>query len=646
MDNKTNTVTNDHDKFLFWKVGTEPPTGFPTDAFASCLVPKPLAWVCLYEGNVSGSGVEEEVTPRVCLLEGYNGASDRPPTIMLASDALPRTFVESLRSSSHNSGGYCSLSVVTVRDREALLRLESLKTKNQDKANEWEQQRHNNIPVSYSLEDLGLESQNVPSSLLQWDEMELISLSKKRPKRPPGIQSSPIQMHCKLVMDMELTLSNNTISDKIGTHPTNHPKQYIIMLEIEHFFIRGDILRQQPSVPRQSVIYTHDNPDVRKISAKIEADLVQPVCSLGNGNYGKLEDDGIYHMCRPRLLRSHSWNMNSSTTTTTTTPNPREGGAWIVDTLRKMEPIHTKSSSTISSTGSCLADVEYNYRNEPYCKLGYNPTKQIVAPRPIGWLSTYAKTHKEVVEEKSNPSSLTATTTTTSRSSDIKKIPHIAPYSFFIDVGRGDETSMVAFIACLREDDDEDDDNDTSFQLGSQQAKEAIVGNHFSINNNNKKDAHRDSEETGVFAWNMVSKELAIQMNYSAAEVKSSESEFEMAKLSHIPARIIDAPIVPLSPVIFECKYVTTVLVPRSKPSIERQWYCIIGHVIAIHVRKDLLVSRRYLQSLSLRKEEEDDDDQNDNCMLLDIEKIKPIARLGYEQEYGVIIPFLTNAGK
>jgi flavin reductase (DIM6/NTAB) family NADH-FMN oxidoreductase RutF len=392
------------------------------------------------------------------------------------------------------------------------------------------------------------------------------------------------------------------------------------MLEIEHFYIRGDILRRQPSVPRQTVIYTHDNPDVRKISAKIEADLVQPVCSLGNGKYGKLEDDGIYHMCRPRLLCSHNCTDTSSTVVTTATN--QTGGIWIVDTLRKVEPVNTKSTSTMSSTGSSLADVEYNYRNEPYCKLGYNPTKQIVAPRPIGWLSTYAaKRHAEETEEEKGKSN-----------SDIQKIAHIAPYSFFIDVGRGDETSMVAFIACLRE----DDEDDASFQLLRSQHD----SNHYNNNNNNKKDAHRDSEETGVFAWNMVSKDLAVEMNYSAAEVNRIESEFEMAKLSHLPARTIDAPIVPSSPVIFECTYVTTLLVPRSKPSIERQWYCIIGHVGAIQIRKDVLVPTKNLLSLSPMKEE------NTDAMILDIEKIKPVARLGYEQEYGVIVPFLTNSGE
>jgi flavin reductase (DIM6/NTAB) family NADH-FMN oxidoreductase RutF len=191
---------------------------------------------------------------------------------------------------------------------------------------------------------------------------------------------------------------------------------------------------------------------------------------------------------------------------------------------------------------------------------------------------------------------------------------------------------MVAFIACLRE----DDEDDASFQLLRSQHD----SNHYNNNNNNKKDAHRDSEETGVFAWNMVSKDLAVEMNYSAAEVNRIESEFEMAKLSHLPARTIDAPIVPSSPVIFECTYVTTLLVPRSKPSIERQWYCIIGHVGAIQIRKDVLVPTKNLLSLSPMKEE------NTDAMILDIEKIKPVARLGYEQEYGVIVPFLTNSGE
>lgn len=632
-NNNINNTNNNNasDDFWFWKVGTTPPQGLPTDSFLSrLLVPRPMAWVCIYDNNTTSQ--EEETPPRVCLLEGYNGASDRPPTIMLASKALPSTFVDSLRSCTANGdGGFCSLSVVTVRDKETLLRLRSLQQQQQEEMKKKYQYKDDydddSTPISYSLEDLGLEAQDVPTSLISYDDNASTTRTTnnnntvmKRRRRPPGIKSSPIQMHCKLVMDIELNIPNTNSHDSTNNYNNNKlqegPKkeqQSILMLEIEHFFIRGDVLRKQPSVPRQTVIYTHDNPDVRKISAKIEADLVQPVCSLGPHKFGQLEQDGIYHMCRPIRSLIGSATTHDSTNNLNDN-NSSSSNTWIVDTFRKMKPIHT---TTTSSTVTHLANVEFNYRNEPYCKLGYNPTKQIVAPRPIGWLSTYAKEGEGSTDTK---------------------ISHIAPYSFFIDVGRGDETSMVAFIACHREDDDDDDEDD--FQLNHPRNNEEVLGNTIITTNNNnikKKDAHRDAEETGVFAWNMVSKDLAVEMNYSAAELERSESEFDMARVQPLPARIIDAPIVPFSPVIFECQYVRTLVVPRSKPTVERQWYCIVGHIIAVHIRKDALVVQRQLPASS----SSEDFEAKNTAMQLDIEKIKPIARLGYEQEYGVIVPFL-----
>lgn len=432
----------------------------------------------------------------------------------------------------------------TVRDQEALGRFNFL-------------QQQTTPETGYSLEELGLEAQNAPCTLLSYDSS---NSPEKKIQRPPAIRSSPIHMHCRLVMDVELTAPGSN----------NNNKESIIMLEIEHFFIRGDVLRKQPSVPRQTKIYTHDNPDVRNITAKIEADLVKPVCSLGNGNFGQLED-GVYHMRRP--VFQHSNDKNQSNTS-----------SWVVDTFQKMAPI------TATPDNFCT-NVEFNYRNEPYCILGYNPMKQIVAPRPIGWLSSYAK--------------------------EDRTISHISPYSFFIDVGRGVEN--VAFIACHREDDQDEDDGQQN----------AIQQNDRSL----LKDAHRDAEEMGAFAWNLVSKDLAAEMNYSAAELERHESEFDggplLRSIQQTSAKIIDAPIVKASHCIFECQYVTTLLVPRSKPLVERQWFCIVGRVKAIHIRKSVLIQQT----------SSNPDEMQKTAQVLDISQLKPIARLGYEQEYGLIVP-------
>ena len=56
--------------------------------------------------------------------------------------------------------------------------------------------------------------------------------------------------------------------------------------------------------------------------------------------------------------------------------------------------------------------------------LGYNPLKQIAQPRPVGWISTYGSGG--------------------GGDGGGNRVAHIAPYSFFGDVARGDRP-MVAY---------------------------------------------------------------------------------------------------------------------------------------------------------------------------------------------------------
>jgi flavin reductase (DIM6/NTAB) family NADH-FMN oxidoreductase RutF len=95
-----------------------------------------------------------------------------------------------------------------------------------------------------------------------------------------------------------------------------------------------------------------------------------------------------------------------------------------------------------------------------------------------------------------------------------------------------------------------------------------------------KKDAHKDAEETGVFAWNVTSEPLAEAMNWSSAPLPATESEFELAGLSHSRARQIDAPTVDAAPIVFECRYVRTVEIPKVKGgSVEGDNFLVVGEV-------------------------------------------------------------------
>jgi flavin reductase (DIM6/NTAB) family NADH-FMN oxidoreductase RutF len=70
----------------------------------------------------------------------------------------------------------------------------------------------------------------------------------------------------------------------------------------------------------------------------------------------------------------------------------------------------------------------------------------------------------------------------------------------------------------------------------------------------NYKDTVRNAEETGEFAWNLVTMPLAEAMNQTCAAVPPDVNEFELAGLTQAPSRLIQAPRVGESPVSFECK--------------------------------------------------------------------------------------------
>ena len=278
--------------------------------------------------------------------------------------------------------------------------------------------------------------------------------------------------------------------------------------------------------------------------------------SLGNGQFGTVKD--IHHMGRPRpkignekLSRSQnlinscnpkndgSGNDNKDAELSGETCSNidwESGTMWDIDDL----VVQVNSNTGHNSREGDGETVTYTYRLDSCCPLGYNPMKQVVCPRFVGWISTY------------EPMSL----------NESAPIPHISPYSFFIDVARGSRP-MVAFAACPRADEfsndsgnaqDDDDDN------------AAGTGSYW-------KDAQRDAELTGVFCVNLVSEELAWAMNASAAPLGKDLSEFRlMEKEGHntvptpVAAPTINAPFVPQSPAFMECRYVKTGESPNHKP--------------------------------------------------------------------------------
>lgn len=119
------------------------------------------------------------------------------------------------------------------------------------------------------------------------------------------------------------------------------------------------------------------------------------------------------------------------------------------------------------------------------------------------------------------------------------------------------------------------------------------------------KDTLRNCEETGEFVCNIATWELREAMNRSSAPVPRETDEFNHAGLEREPARLVQPPRVKAAPIHLECRYIRTVELPCTLPGGRNA--LVIGEVIGIHIRDEVLTDG-----------------------LVDMAKLRPIARLGY----------------
>jgi flavin reductase (DIM6/NTAB) family NADH-FMN oxidoreductase RutF len=98
---------------------------------------------------------------------------------------------------------------------------------------------------------------------------------------------------------------------------------------------------------------------------------------------------------------------------------------------------------------------------------------------------------------------------------------------------------------------------------------------------------------------------------------------------SHAPS--IHAPMVNESPVVMECKYVDTTKIPDIFAN-DSMYSLIIGEVVNFHVQNICLKSKL---------DHDSNLNQRNGLIELDVTKAKPVARLGYGQEYAVIDEYL-----
>ena len=121
-----------------------------------------------------------------------------------------------------------------------------------------------------------------------------------------------------------------------------------------------------------------------------------------------------------------------------------------------------------------------------------------------------------------------------------------------------------------------------------------------------RKDSAYNAEQTGEFVWNMATYDLREAVNISGMEVPADADEFYLAGVTKAPSHLIKPPRVAESPIHFECSYHSTLRLPGNKGlgSVD----IVIGKVLAIHISDDVLSADG----------------------LIDVVKIRPIARLGY----------------
>lgn len=175
----------------------------------------------------------------------------------------------------------------------------------------------------------------------------------------------------------------------------------------------------------------------------------------------------------------------------------------------------------------------------------YDPFKALVAPRPIGWIS--------------------------SLSAD--GVANLAPYSFF--------NAMA-------------------------QAPHYVV-----FGSGPRKDSLRNIEATGEFAVNLATYDLREAMNATSAIVGPHVDEFELARLTKAPCRMIKAPRVAESPACLECRLYQVVDLPDDEGRVRD--HIAIGRVIGIHI-DDRFIDNGRVNTAAMR----------------------PIARMGYS-EYATV---------
>ncbi len=133
------------------------------------------------------------------------------------------------------------------------------------------------------------------------------------------------------------------------------------------------------------------------------------------------------------------------------------------------------------------------------------------------------------------------------------------------------------------------------------------------FSSNTRKHSQNYAQAGGEFVFNLATYDLRTEMNITGGDYLEGVSEPELAKLAMAPSRFVKPPRVASSPIALECNYVQTVpLVSRSGK--KHNYEMIIGEVINVHIDDAVIVNG-----------------------MIDMSRIRAIARLGYRGDYTVV---------
>ena len=132
-----------------------------------------------------------------------------------------------------------------------------------------------------------------------------------------------------------------------------------------------------------------------------------------------------------------------------------------------------------------------------------------------------------------------------------------------------------------------------------------------------RKHTQRNAETAGEFVFNLATFELRAEMNQTGAELDEAISEPEVAGLAMVPSRVVKPPRVALSPVALECTYTQTIVLTGSNGK-QTNNSVVIGEVVNIYIDDGVIVDG-----------------------MIDIRRMRPIARLGY-MDYCVVDDVFT----